>query len=79
MREAKARIANARGKAPKPTRAVVIPPGEASLIPTAAAAPTVSDKYLKLISVKTTVIMNNGARQTTAEIRDNVVGFVTIR
>lgn len=69
MRQAKARIANERGKPAKPTRATVIPSGDVNPIPTAAAARTGSERYLKLIRVKITVRTIRGARRRKAATR----------
>ena len=56
---------------------MVIPPGEVKLIPTAAAAPTGFERYLTLIRLKITNIMINGARLSTAKMRDQAPDFVT--
>ena len=45
-------MARESGKAAKPTRAIVMPPGEVKAIPASAAARTGCARYRKLISVK---------------------------
>ena len=77
MREANASIAKERGNAAKPTRAMVIPPGEVKAIPAAAAEATGSARYLKLISVKMRVIMTRGARRSTAEMSQGPMALVS--